>query len=65
MIDLHEVLPGVHPGARMILQIHDELVFEVPEDEVESLMQMVSPCDSLKSAWGKINGVCIQLGMFW
>ena len=27
--------------------------------------QVVSPCDSLKSAWGKINGVCIQLGRFW
>ena len=41
MIDLHEVLPGVHPGARMILQIHDELVFEVPEDEVESVAVLV------------------------
>jgi DNA polymerase-1 len=41
MIDLHEVLPGVHPGARMILQIHDELVFEVSEDEVESVASLV------------------------
>ena len=41
MIDLHETLPGVNPRARMILQIHDELVFEVPEGEVESVASIV------------------------
>lgn len=30
MIDLHRVLPQRAPGVRMLLQIHDELVFEVP-----------------------------------
>ncbi|MDA1026717.1 MAG: DNA polymerase I [Planctomycetota bacterium] len=41
MIDLHQTLPGVHPRARMILQIHDELVFEVPEEEAESVASLV------------------------
>ena len=41
MIDLHETLPGVNSRARMILQIHDELVFEVPEGEVESVASIV------------------------
>jgi DNA polymerase-1 len=27
--------------SRMILQIHDELVFEVPEDEIETMKQLV------------------------
>lgn len=27
--------------AKMILQVHDELVFEVPNDEVEALSQLV------------------------
>ena len=29
-----------HPG-KMLLQIHDELVFEVPETELDSLVQLV------------------------
>ena len=27
--------------SRMLLQVHDELVFEVPEDEVETMRQLV------------------------
>ena len=29
------------PRARMLLQVHDELVFEVPEDEVDALVALV------------------------
>jgi DNA polymerase-1 len=31
MIDVHDGLPEVSPGARMIMQVHDELVVEAPE----------------------------------
>ncbi len=31
MIDLYRTLPAAAPGTRMLLQIHDELVFEAPE----------------------------------
>ena len=41
MIDLHRVLPDAHPSTRMILQIHDELVFEVDGAEVETVAAMV------------------------
>jgi len=31
-----------HPGqARMLLQVHDELLFEVPEDDVDSVRAVV------------------------
>ena len=29
------------PGTKMLLQIHDELVFEVPEEDIERVAQFV------------------------
>jgi DNA polymerase-1 len=42
MVDVDSALRGRGaPRARMILQIHDELLFEVPPDEVERLRELV------------------------
>ena len=41
MIKVHEELCGQQAQARLLLQIHDELVLEVPEDELESISAMV------------------------
>ncbi|MGD8352676.1 MAG: DNA polymerase, partial [Pseudomonadota bacterium] len=35
MIRIHGVLGREVPGARMLLQVHDELVFEVPTEGAE------------------------------
>jgi DNA polymerase-1 len=35
MVKVQQVLDAQHKGTRMIMQVHDELVFEVPEAEVE------------------------------
>lgn len=40
MIDLHRRLPESFPDARMLLQIHDELVFEAPADRGEPLRDL-------------------------
>lgn len=41
MIALHRALGAGSWAARMILQVHDELVFEAPEEEVERLTALV------------------------
>ncbi len=40
MIDLHQALPSV-PGLRMILTVHDELVFEAPEHAADEAVALV------------------------
>ncbi len=40
MINIHRRIRGMR--SKMILQVHDELVFEVPEDELETLKAVVS-----------------------
>ena len=41
MIRMPEALKTARLGARMLLQVHDELVFEVPKDEVEATAKTV------------------------
>jgi DNA polymerase-1 len=41
MINVHRRLLHEKSAARMLLQIHDELVFEVPSDELHGLAQIV------------------------
>lgn len=40
MIKMPDAIASVH-GARMLLQVHDELVFEVPEDRADALITTV------------------------
>jgi DNA polymerase-1 len=41
MIRLHRALEAQRLGARILLQVHDELVLEVPEAEVEATVPVV------------------------
>ena len=41
MVRIQEALQSASLKARMILQVHDELVFDVPKDEVEALTALV------------------------
>jgi len=41
MIRIQALLAEQRLASRMILQVHDELVFEAPPDEVETLQRMV------------------------
>ena len=42
MLDIHRTLINDGYNASMVLQIHDELLFEVPAQEIEALQEMVS-----------------------
>jgi len=48
MIDVHSAIPAAGLRSRMLLQIHDELVFEVAEGEREALEQLAR--DRMSSA---------------
>lgn len=41
MVQIHQALPRAFPNVRMLLQIHDELVFEVPSEQLEHVAQWV------------------------
>lgn len=41
MLQIDRKLPAAAPHARLLLQVHDELVFEVPEAEVEAARALV------------------------
>jgi len=41
MINIHNRLEGEKFKTRMLLQVHDELVFEVPEDEIEMIRPII------------------------
>ena len=41
MIHVHAALKATHPRARMILTVHDELLFEAPTDEADDIAAVV------------------------
>ncbi len=43
MLKAHEVLQARKLRTKLLLQIHDELVFEVPEDELETVSALIVP----------------------
>jgi DNA polymerase I len=48
MIDIHEAMQKQNMQSKMILQVHDELVFDVLKTEQEALMQLVK--DKMENA---------------
>jgi DNA polymerase I len=54
MIHVHQRLQQELPNVRMILQVHDELIFEVPESDLEVAKRLVQ---------GEMEGVGSQMGL--
>ena len=41
MVDIWNAMKEKHLRSKMILQVHDELAFEVPQEELEIMQQLV------------------------
>jgi DNA polymerase-1 len=54
MINVHKTLHDELPHAKMILQVHDELIFELPEKELDDAKRLVKQ---------EMEGVGKQLGL--
>jgi DNA polymerase-1 len=42
MIRLHRLLQERYPASQMVLQVHDELVFDVPRDDVTEVSELIA-----------------------
>ena len=58
MIAVHRELKASGMDTRMILQVHDELVFDVPESEAEKAKKLIR--DAMCAAMQLPNGVPIE-----
>ena len=65
MIAVAQRLKGDHFEAQMLLQVHDELVFEVPQHEIESLSAMVSEVMSSVVSFDVPLEVSVAYGATW
>jgi DNA polymerase I len=60
MIDVHAAL-ATHPEARMILTVHDELLFEVREDRAQEVAEIVR--DRMQAATPLIVPLTVDVGI--
>jgi len=60
MIDIHRSIIEANLKSKMILQVHDELVFEVPDPEIEPMKKLVR--DKMEMALGLRVPVKVDIG---
>lgn len=61
MIDIDQELTKISPKTRMILQVHDELIFEIPEKEVEKVEEFVK--NKMESAFNLKVPLVVDCGI--
>lgn len=60
MINVHDALKKLGVKTKMILQVHDELVFDVPKDEVEIVKPLIA--EKMQSAIPMSVPVLVEIG---
>ncbi|MDZ7682155.1 MAG: DNA polymerase [Fodinibius sp.] len=61
MIDIQEYLEENTLGTRMLLQVHDELIFEVPEEEADEVPQKLR--EMMESAYELKCPLKVDMGL--
>lgn len=65
MIKLHHTLKDHKLKSKMILQVHDELVFDVPHEEVDVMKTLVKECMEHAIEVGVPIDVEVEVGQNW
>jgi DNA polymerase-1 len=65
MISVHQWLQDERPGARMIMQVHDELVFEVDKDKIDPVRDRVIELMSSAATLSVPLRVDAGIGLNW
>lgn len=60
MIDIHAAVETMGLKSKMLIQVHDELVFDVPRDEVERMGSMVK--EKMEGAWIHRVPLLVEIG---
>ena len=65
MIDVEEELEKRNLKTKMIMQVHDELIFELPKEELEEVKELVLKCMELNQPLNVPLDVDINYGKSW
>jgi DNA polymerase-1 len=65
MINLHREMQERHLQSKMLLQVHDELIFEVPDAEMETMRKLVRNVMSTAVALSVPIKVDTKVGRNW
>ena len=61
MIDIHSALEASRAKTRMLLQVHDELVFEVPREELDEIRDLVR--EKMENAFRLDVPLVVEIGV--
>ncbi|MBQ1684764.1 MAG: DNA polymerase I, partial [Clostridia bacterium] len=65
MVKVHERLKGEGLSAKLVLQIHDELLIDTPENETERVAALLSECMSGVIALSVPLAADVEVGRSW
>lgn len=65
MINLHKEISANKLNAKILLQIHDELLIQVPESEIEKTKAIVKNCLENVVSWNVPLPISIKTGINW